>query len=245
MGGTGAPLPFPGRTSVSRLRVYDWPAPDGAGLVGSGTPHLHTASSEGYVVLGGTGSVQTLSAEGFTETPLEAGVVVWFSPGVVHRLVNDGGLDLVVVMSNAGLPEAGDAVLTFPPAVLADPERYREAVTLPVQDEGAEDDDVVAAAARARRDLALEGYAALRERVEREGGAGLGELHGAAARLVSSRVPQWQQIVHDGVEASTASTVEALAGLAGADPTHLAGAAVSATGPRPGPRRYGMCRRLQ
>ncbi|MBO1752600.1 cupin domain-containing protein [Actinotalea sp. BY-33] len=245
MGGTGAPLPFPGGTSVSRLRVYDWPAPDGAGLVGSGTPHLHTASSEGYVVLGGTGSVQTLSAEGFTETPLEAGVVVWFSPGVVHRLVNDGGLDLVVVMSNAGLPEAGDAVLTFPPAVLADPERYREAVTLPVQDEGTEDDDVVAAAARARRDLALEGYAALRARVEGDGGAGLAELHAAAARLVSSRVPQWQQIVRDGVEASTARTVEALAGLAAADPTHLAGAAISATGPRPGPRRYGMCGRLQ
>ncbi|MCL3859473.1 cupin domain-containing protein [Actinotalea sp. K2] len=237
--------PFPGGTSVSRLRVYDWPSPDGAGLVGSGTPHLHTASAEGYVVLGGSGSVQTLSAEGFTETPLSPGVVVWFSPGVVHRLVNDGGLDLVVIMSNAGLPEAGDAVLTFPAEVLADPERYREAVTLPVQDDDAPDDERVAAAARTRRDLALAGYAELRDRVERDGGAGLTALHAAAARLVSDRVPQWQRIVHEGVERSTAETLGALAGLARGEGTHLAGASVDSTSARPGPLRYGMCGRLQ
>lgn len=236
--------PFPGGTSVSRLRVYDWPSPDGQGLVGSGTPHLHTASAEGYVVIAGAGAVQTLSADGFAEHPLRPGAVVWFTPGVVHRLVNDGGLELLVVMSNAGLPEAGDAVLTFPPEVLADVERYTQAATLP-EGHGTADDGALAQAARARRDLALEGYAALRRRVEREGGGGLADLHAAAARLVAERVPGWQQIVHDGVERTTSRTVQALAGLARGDGSHLLEASVASAQARPGPARYGMCGRLQ
>lgn len=68
MGPGAAAPPFPGGTSISHLRVYDWPSPDGTGLAGSGTPHLHTASSEGYVVLAGAGSVQTLGPQGFAET---------------------------------------------------------------------------------------------------------------------------------------------------------------------------------
>lgn len=245
MSGSPSALPFPGGTSVSRLRVYDWPSPDGAGLAGSGTPHLHTASAEGYVVLGGAGSVQTLSRAGFTETALAPGAVVWFTPGVVHRLVNDGDLDLLVVMSNAGLPEAGDAVLTLPSDVLADAARYREAVTLPDQDPTSPDDPTVAAAARVRRDLALDGWAALRELVEREGGGALADLHTAAARLVADHVPRWQEIVRDGVEQSTAATVRALAGLVRGDGSHLASATVASTGGLPGPQRYGMCGRLQ
>lgn len=241
-----AALPvFPGGTSVSRLRVYDWPAPDGAGLAGSGTPHLHTASAEGYVVIGGSGRVQTLSSEGYAETELRPGAVVWFSPGVVHRLVNDGGLDILVVMSNAGLPEAGDAVLTFPPAVLADPQRYAEAATLPAQSGDAADDEAVAAAARARRDLALEGFAALREGVETRGPDALADLHAAAARLVSHRVPEWRSIVRAGVERTTEATVAALAALAAGEGPHLGQGTVVATGARPGPARYGMCGRLE
>ena len=34
-------------------------------------------------------------------------------------------------MSNAGLPEAGDAVMTFPPEIVADPDRYRAAARCP------------------------------------------------------------------------------------------------------------------
>lgn len=236
---------FPGGTSVSRLRVYDWPAPDGAGLAGSGTPHLHTVSTEGYVAIGGTGSVQTLSAEGCAEHRLSPGAIVWFTPGVVHRLVNDGDLELVVVMSNAGLPEAGDAVLTFPPDVLADPQRYHDAVTLPAHSDDGPDDDAVATAARGRRDLALEGYVELRGRVEREGGSALADLHAAAARLVSGRVPEWRAIVRDGVERTTTATLDALAALASGDATHLDDAGVAATAARTGPERYGMCGRLR
>ena len=41
--------------------------------------------------------------------------------------MNHGGLEIVVIMSKAELPEAGDAVMTFPAPILADPERCRAA----------------------------------------------------------------------------------------------------------------------
>ncbi|MCU1352954.1 MAG: hypothetical protein JWM05_2163, partial [Acidimicrobiales bacterium] len=124
----GSP-PFPGGVAVSRLRVYDWPAADG---LAGGTPHCHTACTEAYAVTAGHGRVQTLAGDGFTETPLAPGSFVWFTPGTIHRLVNDSGdLEILVLMQNAGLPEAGDMVLTFPDPVLSDRDRYAAAATLP------------------------------------------------------------------------------------------------------------------
>ena len=70
--------PFPGATSVSLLDVYSWEAPDD---LPGGSAHLHTACTEGYVVVGGAGRVQTLDAGGFTETVLTPRTVVWFDPG--------------------------------------------------------------------------------------------------------------------------------------------------------------------
>src|SRR4051812_34273267 len=102
---------FPGGVGVSDLRVYDWPTADG--LCG-GSPHIHLLCAEAYVVVEGSGSVQTMTWQGYAETPLTPGAVVTFTPGTIHRLVNDGGLRIVVVMQNSGLPEAGDAVFTFP-----------------------------------------------------------------------------------------------------------------------------------
>ena len=241
--------PFPGGTELSHLRVYDWPAPDGPGKCGGGTPHLHTTSSEGYLVLAGAGSVQTLGWRGFAETPLVPGALVWFTPGVVHRLVNDGGLEILVVMSNAGLPEAGDAVLTFPAEVLADVRAYRRAAALPPQQPGrataGEDDAVVAAAARARRDLALEGFATLRGRVDREGPGGLDDLYAAAGRLVADLVPRWRQIGAAAVPDQSVATARVLADPARGNAPHLAQSAVGAASVRPDPRDYGMCGRLK
>src|SRR5215470_736816 len=118
---------FPGATGLTVLEVYDWVAPDG---LRGGSAHVHLASTEGYLVLSGAGSLQTLSHQGYTATPLRPGDCVWFTPGTIHRLVNDGGLRLAIVMQNAGLPEHGDAVLTFAPGVLADPARYARAASL-------------------------------------------------------------------------------------------------------------------
>lgn len=222
---------FPGGVAVSGLAVYDWEAVDG--LCG-GSPHLHTASSEGYVVVAGSGVVHTISAEGPQEHRLVPGEVVWFSPGTVHRLVNDGGLRLLVVMQNSGLPEAGDAVLTFPAPVLDDPEAYAAAATIPAGDD----------AARARRDLAMEGYLELLAAVEADGPAALAALHARAAHLVQPRIAQWRERWETTVGAETERTRRQLDALAAGDPGMLAEASVRRGDPTPGEPGYGMCGRL-
>ncbi|MCK2220334.1 cupin domain-containing protein [Actinomadura sp. ATCC 31491] len=229
---------FPGATSVSDLQVYDWACPDGGH---GGTPHLHTVSTEAYVVTGGRGEVHTLSAAGFARDRLEPGSVLWFSPGTVHRLVNEDGLRLVVIMQNAGLPEAGDAVLTFPADVLRDRDAYLAAAALPAG--GTEDER--AAAARARRDLAITGFRQLLADVGERGGAALAELHRLAAALVRPRVEAWTELWRDSVEAETERTRARLAALAAGEHDHLGQAAVVRTAPRPGPRAFGMCGRLR
>jgi mannose-6-phosphate isomerase-like protein (cupin superfamily) len=230
---------FPGATSVSRLSVYDWPTIDG---LAGGSPHLHTASTEGYVVLGGHGAVQTLSGDGYAVHALAEGDLVWFTPGTVHRLVNDGELDILVVMQNAGLPEAGDVVLTFPPPVLADPEAYARAATLPPADSG---EAALTAAARGRRDLAIEGYLSLVDRVRAEGPSALRGLYEAAARLVADRTAGWTTRWRDGVAAQATATEAQLAALAVGDGGHLRTSAVRRREAAAPPRRYGMCGRLQ
>lgn len=229
---------FPGNTSVSRLSVYDWPTSDG---LRGGSPHLHTASSEGYVVLDGQGRVQTISSDGFREHDLCAGAVVWFSPGTVHRLINDGGLDILVVMGNAGLPEAGDAVFTFPVDVLADAGAYAAAAAVPAHLARAEQE----AAVRARRDLALEGFATLRARTEAEGTGALHELHKAAAELVRSHAVRWESIVAEGAKASAERTLSDVQHLVRGDGSVLRSAAVDSTRPATAERAFGMCGYLQ
>ncbi|WP_247040868.1 cupin domain-containing protein [Arthrobacter rhizosphaerae] len=230
---------FPGGTAVTRLAVYDWAAEDG---VCGGSPHLHTASTEAYLVIGGTGQVETLSSDGYAAHDLTAGNLLWFSPGTVHRLINGGDLDLLVVMQNAGLPEAGDAVLTFVPEVLADPERYRRLATLPSPDAG---EDVLAAAALARRDAALAGYAELRADVERRGYAALAEFHKAAVNVVRDRVPEWRKLWAEKVLAEAQSTDAWLSDLERGEGSHLAKASVARANPRSAERLFGMCGRLQ
>jgi mannose-6-phosphate isomerase-like protein (cupin superfamily) len=222
---------FPGATSVSRVRVYDWPTADGCH---GGSPHLHTVSTEGYLVLSGTGSLQTLTAGGFSERPLTPGTLLWFTPGTVHRLVNgDGDLEILVVMQNAGLPEAGDAVLTFPTEVLADPERYALAVALDPKD---------------RRDLAVEGYRTLRERFAsgaEHGERALTELYQLAARLVRPKIARWEELWRQRALAQAELTGDQLAALAAGDGTHLSRSAVFTAPAVAAPRRYGMCGRLR
>lgn len=239
--GAGRPG-FPGGTAVSHLTVYDWPGDDG---LAGGSPHLHTASGEGYVVVGGSGRLETLSAEGVRSHPLTAGTVLWFTPGTVHRLVNDGGLQIVVVMQNAGLPEAGDAVFTFPDEVLADPVRYAAAAALPSGPGSGSAEDAVAAAARARRDLALAGFADLRRRVETEGPAALSSLYERAGALVAAKVPGWQSTWSRSVRAGVDETGRVLTALAGGDASHLHAASVHVGERREQPYRYGMCGRLR
>jgi mannose-6-phosphate isomerase-like protein (cupin superfamily) len=226
---------FPGAIGVSHLRVYDTPAPDG---LAGGTPHLHTVCTEAYVVIAGAGAVQTLTASGYREWPLEPGAFVWFTPGTIHRLVNRIGLEIVVLMANAGLPEAGDMVITFPPPILADAGTYAEAAVLPDDDrttEGPGD------AARLRRDLAVPAFLELVDATQRGDAAPLNSFHEAAAALVRPRVRDWEGIWRDGPLAAATATGAQLAALAAGDGAHLAAAAVRSIPPPPDVRRYGCC----
>ncbi|HKN50980.1 MAG TPA: cupin [Amycolatopsis sp.] len=222
-------FPLPGGIGVSHLRAYDWEAEDG---VCGGSPHLHLACTEAYVVTGGQGAVQTLSAEGYQETYLEAGVIAWFSPGTVHRMVQDENLQITVLMQNSGLPEAGDAVFTFPPGILADEDAYAEAAAMPRDDN----------AARRRRDLAVRGYLPLRE-AARNGDLGpLQKFHRAAAALVAPKLGDWVPRWRDGALAAAKLTGEHLEALANGDASYLAGSGVRVAAPSK-TNGYGMCGR--
>jgi hypothetical protein len=187
---------------------------------GGGTPHLHTACTEAYAVVAGTGSVQTLTVhDGFEETPLEKGALVSFSPGTIHRLVNSGDLEIFVLMANAGLPEAGDMVITFEPSVLADPARYAEAAILPMQ---------ALDAAERRRERALAGFTRLRA----GGESALRAFHAAAGRIVESYVPEWRDRLPQDDTSALLDALEA------GDVSHLAGASVQAMDRQ---HRFGCC----
>lgn len=221
--------PFPGGIGISGLRVYDWPTADG--LCG-GSPHVHLACAECYYVIAGRGSVQTLTRHGFAETPLREGTVAWFTPGTIHRLVNDGDLRIIVVMQNSGLPEAGDAVFTFPAEVLADAESY--AVHAQSGDEES---------ARRRRDLALEGFLELRRRVEASETVALDDFYGSAMRLKQGALDAWEKRWREGALASAVRTGEHLDRLRDGDIGHLAEADIHVMR-ADGPQRFGMCGRL-
>ncbi|MEV6926845.1 cupin domain-containing protein [Dactylosporangium sp. NPDC051485] len=221
---------LPGAIGVSRLSVYDTSAPDG---LHGGTPHMHLTCSEGYVVTAGAGRVQTLSGSGFREVELRPGAVAWFRPGTIHRLVNEGGLQIVVLMQNSGLPEAGDAVFTFPGAVLGDPSAYRAAATLP----GGPD----LAPALRRRDLAVTGFLAMRE----AGPAAFEDFCRAAAALVAPKLGDWRKRWEAGALDAAQETGRQLDALERSDLSHLAQGGISVL---PGPTesaKHGMCGLLQ
>jgi hypothetical protein len=186
-------------------------------------------------VIGGRGRVLAVSAQGYQEVPLEAGAFVWFTPGTIHRLVNDSGdLEILVIMANAGLPEAGDMVLTFPDEVLAEPARYRQAAVLPADASLTDADD---AAVRARKDLAVAGM----EELVAGGPAALARFHQRAAALAAPLAASWQPLWSSGARAAALATGEQLAALEAGNPDHLGRASIHALPPPPEVRRYGCC----
>ncbi|MDQ0649596.1 mannose-6-phosphate isomerase-like protein (cupin superfamily) [Microbacterium natoriense] len=226
---------FPGGTSLSHLDVYRDAAPDG---VCGGSPHMHLVSTEAYVVVSGTGALQTIDGDGYQETPLSAGAVVWFTPGTIHRAVNHDELKVVVLMSNAGLPEAGDAVMTFPAAVVADAEAYARAAALGDAEGRAE-------RARRRRDLAVSGFEALRDAMLAGDQAPLEAFRAAAGALVRDRASEWGELIRERPLAQAEQSLALARAVAEGDVTHLDEARVQQAVPSAGERGFGMCGRLR
>lgn len=226
------PFPdFPGSVGLSHLTVYPWPTADDEH---GGSPHIHLACTEAYVVTGGRGRLQTLNHEGPSLRTLNPGDVVWFTPGTIHRAVNDGDLQVLVVMQNGGLPEAGDAVLTFPPHHLT-PQAYARAASLLDEDGRASQEQ-----ARARRDLALEGFAELQRAWQLGDHGALDAFYRAAAALVRPRLDVWETTVHEEAEAAANRTLSQIDALRTLDVSHLSQATVNRIA-KPAERTLGMC----
>ena len=227
---------LPGSIGVTHLKVYDTSTPDG--LVG-GSPHVHFACTEAYAVVSGRGAVQTLSAAGFKEIPLSPGGLVWFTPGVIHRLINyDGQLEILVLMQNAGLPEAGDMVLTFPSAILQDEQAYWSMASL------ASDDRVFATsaeAARHRRDRAVEGFGVLCREFEAKGVTALESFYSTALKLIQSRTDTWRERWEHGPLAAAHKTGDQLTNLRQGRFDHVFDGRVYALPTPGGERKLGVC----
>lgn len=230
------PPQFPGAVGLTWLKVYDTVAPDG---VRGGSPHVHLASAEAYITVVGHGEVETIGPEGFKTLELRPGGVVWFEPGIIHRLVNTSGdLEIFVVMQNAGLPEAGDAVMTFPDDVLSDPEAYRSTMALAGEDTAAR---LVEAAAR--RDRAVEGFAALLDGDDVTRQSRYERFLARAVALRRDLVPQWRQLWEGRPLDEAKRTGERLEEIAAGEISLLARARVASYMPEHEPV-VGMCGNL-
>jgi mannose-6-phosphate isomerase-like protein (cupin superfamily) len=204
---------LPGGIGMSRLRVYPWQTADD---LHGGSPHLHLTCTECYAVLGGRGELHTLTGDGLRRVPLAAGDVVWFTPGTIHRAVNLGGLQVQVIMENDGLPEAGDAVLTFPPEHLRDPQAYAAVAGLGDGSPAARQER-----ARARRDLAISGFERLVDDVVDGTGEALQEFYRSAAALVAGRLDTWEAAWRAKALAAAEATGAQIAALRRGDVGHL------------------------
>lgn len=219
---------LPGGIGLSRLRVYPWDTDDG---LHGGSPHMHLTCTECYCVLAGTGELHTLTAEGLRKVPLRAGDAVWFTPGTIHRAVNTGELRVQVVMQNDGLPEAGDAVLTFPPEYLVSPDAYAAVASL-----GQGSPEQLRKRARERRDLAIAGFAQLVE----GGPEALERFYAAAVALVADRLDAWEAAWRDKALAAAERTGRQIEALRRGDGGYLREAAVARLA-APEEDTFGMC----
>ncbi|MEV7542500.1 cupin [Streptomyces sp. NPDC089915] len=232
---TGAgPVPGPpAGVGVSHVRVYSSRAPDGQC---GGTPHVHLACTEMYVVLEGSGAAEFLTPSGFERVELRPHAAVTFDPGTLHRLVSDPGDDLkiLVIMENSHLNERGDVVFTFPDEDLADAQRYEAMADADAPD-----------AVRARRDRAVSGFTALTAAWQHgpdHGRAALLAFYDRAAALVRPRAADWPRLVADGPARAVHRLAERAEAAAAGAPAHLADASVTRLpAPGAGTDRAGFC----
>ncbi|MEU2281741.1 cupin domain-containing protein [Streptomyces sp. NPDC013178] len=222
---------FPGAVGLSQLQVYPWSAADDEH---GGSPHMHLTCAECYVVVSGHGRLETLNHQGHTTTELHPGDTVWFTPGTIHRAVNDEDLRVIVVMQNSGLPEAGDAVMTFPPEHLS-PETYPDAASL-LDADGSPSPE----RAKARRDLAVEGFTELKRQWQRGNRSAYQDFCAAAVRLVQPRLDTWEKTVNDGALAAADTALRQIDALRRDDFDYLFEAEVSRIA-QPPQQTLGMC----
>lgn len=195
-----------GGVGLTLLTVYeDRPAPDGQH---SGCAHVHAVTDEAYFVVAGSGFLELHdAANGFRRMPLAPGAYVQFTPGTIHRVVSTGGLEVIVVIGNAGLAERGDARIYFGPDVDADADEYARLASLPKTNGRA--------GALERRDASVTGYMELMALLDRDPDAyrvevtrfvehhyrAMAELRAPLSAIVDAGPVHWARLARDRVEA--------------------------------------------
>lgn len=179
------PLRMPGATLATRLKVYDSPAPDGQ--IG-GAPHMHLLCSEMYFVIGGSGAVEVIDADGFSrvELPLHSSFI--FGPGILHRLLNPNrDLELLILIQNGGLVGRGDHIVTFPADVMSNDDAYAQAMNGTTLEQ-----------AQQRRDQGVQGFLEIKTAFEQgllAGRVALEAFYKAAAERTASRRAEWREVI--------------------------------------------------
>jgi hypothetical protein len=175
-----------------------------------GCAHVHALTDEAYYVESGTGAVELHDLDrGFRRIELRRGDYVQFGPGTLHRSVSTGALEVLALMSNAGLAERGDARIYFGRAVDDDPDQYRRLQALPRTDG--------LAGALKRRDASIVAYQQLMQLWERQRPAYYAELE-RFVRLheshMAAHAAEHARIVESGPAAWVAATRARLAASA-------------------------------
>jgi mannose-6-phosphate isomerase-like protein (cupin superfamily) len=204
-------LLLPGGIGLSRIKVYDQPGPDG--IIGGGA-HFHAVSSESYYVVAGTGKLELLSYQGFEVLDLEPNKVVYFRPGVIHRVCNPNK-DLVIlsIMQNGGVAERTDFFLTFPMDTISDARTYQKAALSRNLTE-----------ALARRDLSIRGFQILRDAMENEPARGrelLQLLYHRAQELMKAKFSGLEWFINNCVFPEAKGSYDAIEFLRDGNTTYL------------------------
>ena len=202
---------MPGAVLMTRLQVYNTHSPDGQI---SGTPHVHLACTEMYVVSNGRGAVEMIDKAGFSRVELKQHDALLFSPGTIHRLINpDGNLEILVIMQNSGLPERGDNVVCFTEEWLSSDSAYAEAMKVhTLQD------------AYRRRDLAVEGFFALKaayEAGQERGQEALRCFYELAKERTAPYHAEWQDMIQQGAVREAQKSLNHVSKLQKGDLSHL------------------------
>jgi mannose-6-phosphate isomerase-like protein (cupin superfamily) len=219
---------------MTRLRVYEErPAPDGAL---SGCAHVHALTDEAYYVVAGSGALELSDpGRGFRTVPLSPGAYVHFAAGTLHRVVSHGGLDVLVVMGNAGLAERGDARIYFGEEVDADPDAFARLVALPGE-KGLE-------GALQRRDRSVEAYTRLLALWESDRAAWEADVRrfvSLHAEAMAGRRKEFAGTVATGPGAALSLVQRRLSAL----PAPLPPDPARVDRPEPSPGHLGMCGHL-
>lgn len=222
-----------GGLGLTRVAVYQQrESPDGTH---SGCPHLHGICSEAYYVTRGNGYVELHDLEqGFRRVELSDGDFFQFPPRTLHRIVSLDSLEVLGVMSNAGLAENGDARIYFGKDVDCDPERFESAVALVSKG---------LSGALERRDLAVQGYRQLLARWDNDRDSYFAELKRFIEmhlETVSKEKDKFSRYIEQGPKLWAAQSQSLLE----ADLRSAASGEIYQKNPAETPR-YGMCGLLQ